>query len=272
MENETKLHSFASGFKDVFKRERRRCGFTQQSFAEYFGVSLDTVRNWEQGRKVPEIKTIERLCDEFGCEPDYLLGRMEHSTHDIQFICDQTGLSEYAVCELTRMKEDLASIKVLDFLITNGQILNKIILYFASAFWDIDRRIEFRIFNKIKHELGLYLDLNRIDTRLFTADAHEGIATGKEYFYGLYSKEGNDMGREMTLRLLSSCMSQNDIERMQKYMYDHRDDSETTPQLSMIAEFLIWFGDSDFMRRAGCDLKRFVQVANDEEEIRDGTD
>lgn len=269
----TELHSFASGFKEVFKRERERAGYTQKSFAESFDVSLDTVRNWEQGRKVPEIKTIERLCNEFGCEPDYLLGRMENSTHDIQFICNQTGLSEDAVLALSRLKEDRATIQVLDFLLTNRMILEKIVLYFASAFWDIERHIEFRNFNQIRQELGLFLDINRIDPRLFMADAHEGIATGKAYFQGLYEKENNDTGRQMTFRLLRACMTETDIEKIHKYMYDHRDDTQTSPQLSLIAEFLIRTGDSDYMRRAGCDLDRFYQLSNGlKEGKQDGTD
>lgn len=269
----TELHSFASGFKEVFKRERERAGYTQKSFAESFDVSLDTVRNWEQGRKVPEIKTIERLCNEFGCEPDYLLGRMENSTHDIQFICNQTGLSEDAVLALSRLKEDQAAIQVLDFLLTNQMILEKIVLYFASAFWDIDRQVEFRTFNQIGRELGLFLDINRIDPRLFIADAHEGIATGKECFQKLYGKDNNDTGRQMAFRLLRSCMTKTDVEKMQKYMYDHRDDPQTTPQLNLIAELLIRTGDSDYMRRAGCDLERFFQLSNGTEEgNQDGTD
>lgn len=270
----TELRSFASGFKAVFKRERERAGYTQKSFAESFDVSLDTVRNWEQGRKVPEIKTIERLCAEFACEPDYLLGRMENSTHDIQFICQQTGLSEDAVLALGRLKEDCAAIQVLDFLLTNHNVvLEKIILYFASAFWDIDRRIEFRAFSQISQELGLSLDINRIDPRLFMADAHDGVATGETYFRELYGKENNDTGRQMIFRLLRACMTQTDIERVHQYMYDHRDDSKTTPQLSLIAEFLIRTGDSDYMRRVGCDLGRFCYLSNDTEEgTKDGAD
>lgn len=269
----TELHSFASGFKAVFKREREKAGYTQKSFAESFDVSLDTVRNWEQGRKVPEIKTIERLCAEFGCEPDYLLGRMQNSTHDIQFICQQTGLSEDAVLALSRLKEDRATMQVLDFLLTNQVVLEKIMLYFASAFWNIDRRIEFRAFSQISQKLGLSLDINRIDPRLFMADAYEGVATGKASFLGLYDKENNDTGRQMTFRLLKSCMTTTDVERMQKYMYDHRDDPKTTPQLSLIAEFLIRTGDSDYMRRMGCDLERFCHLSSDTEGgTKDGTD
>lgn len=33
---------------------RRKLGFTQQEFAARFGVSLGTLRNWEQGVRLPE--------------------------------------------------------------------------------------------------------------------------------------------------------------------------------------------------------------------------
>lgn len=273
MEDGTKLHSFASGFKEVFKRERKKAGYTQQSFADSFDISLDTVRNWEQGRKVPEIKTIERLCAEFGCEPDYLLGRMENSTHDTQFICDRTGLSEDAVLALGKLREDRSVIQVLDYLLTNQTVLKKIVSYFGSAFWDIDRRIEFHAFNQIGQKLGLSFDINRIDPRLFVADAHESITTGRKYFQELYDKKGDDTGRQMTFGLLRACMTGTDLEKVQKYMFNHKDDPKTTPELSLIAEFLIRTGDSDYMRQAGCDLEKFFQLSsNTEEEKQDGTD
>lgn len=33
---------------------RKRLGMSQRTFARSFGVSLDTLRNWEQGRRRPE--------------------------------------------------------------------------------------------------------------------------------------------------------------------------------------------------------------------------
>ena len=35
------------------RRERKRTGLTQTAFAERIGVPLDTVRNWEQGKRSP---------------------------------------------------------------------------------------------------------------------------------------------------------------------------------------------------------------------------
>ncbi|MGQ0532023.1 MAG: helix-turn-helix domain-containing protein [Caulobacteraceae bacterium] len=33
---------------------RKKLGFTQEEFAESFGVSVGTLRNWEQGARLPE--------------------------------------------------------------------------------------------------------------------------------------------------------------------------------------------------------------------------
>ena len=35
------------------RRVRRRLGFSQSEFAERIDVSLDTLRNWEQGKRCP---------------------------------------------------------------------------------------------------------------------------------------------------------------------------------------------------------------------------
>lgn len=35
------------------RRVRRRLGFSQMEFAERIDVSLDTIRNWEQGKRCP---------------------------------------------------------------------------------------------------------------------------------------------------------------------------------------------------------------------------
>jgi putative transcriptional regulator len=47
--------SHAVAIPDIDVRSaRRRLGMTQRDFARSFGVSVDTVRNWEQGRRRPE--------------------------------------------------------------------------------------------------------------------------------------------------------------------------------------------------------------------------
>lgn len=96
------LHTFAFGCK----RARKKAGFTQQRLADAIGVSVETVRNWEQGRVIPEHQTIGLLCDFFKCDIDYLFGRIDYETHDLAFICEYTGLSEDAAKVLHYLSRD----------------------------------------------------------------------------------------------------------------------------------------------------------------------
>jgi putative transcriptional regulator len=47
------------------RRVRRRLGFSQAQFAERIDVSLDTIRNWEQGKRYPTgaAKALLRVLD-----------------------------------------------------------------------------------------------------------------------------------------------------------------------------------------------------------------
>lgn len=169
-----KLRSFSSGFKEVFKCERIKAGFkTQKGIAAHLHVSVDTVRNWEYGRAVPEIKTIELLCNEFGCDPDYLLGRMDHSTHDNQFICDEIGLNENSVQVLKKLKKNQVAMDVLNFLISDGELLSKIEKYFCSFTSD-----------ELLQEPYCYLPLDEPvpDYRLRLAEISESLPENRKRF------------------------------------------------------------------------------------------
>ena len=85
-------------FGERLKKMRKRNGYKrQQDFADAFSISLETVKNWEQGIRVPEFDQFMRLCDFLGCDLDYLSGRIDEKTHDLQFACDYIGLSSEAV-------------------------------------------------------------------------------------------------------------------------------------------------------------------------------
>lgn len=73
---------------------------TQEELADRLGVSLKTVMNWEQGQAIPSVETLMDLADIYDCDLDYLTGRIDQRTHDLQFIHDQTGLSEKAIEKL----------------------------------------------------------------------------------------------------------------------------------------------------------------------------
>lgn len=55
---------------------KKRVGkFTQRDAAEYFGVSLGTYRNWEQGRTEMSMSQLNDIAEKYGVTIDYLLGR-----------------------------------------------------------------------------------------------------------------------------------------------------------------------------------------------------
>ena len=91
-----KLYSLSEGLK----RARKEAGLTQAQLAEKYGVHIKTVMNWEQGIAEPPLGTLMKLTELYHCDLDYLTGRLDQKTHDLQFIHDQTGLSEKAIEKL----------------------------------------------------------------------------------------------------------------------------------------------------------------------------
>lgn len=97
-----KLLNLKDGLKRARKNhvyineEGKQEKFTQKILSETIHVSLDTVRNWEQGKAIPSLSMLLVLSDLYQCDLDYLTGKIECKTHDLQFICSQTGLTEQA--------------------------------------------------------------------------------------------------------------------------------------------------------------------------------
>lgn len=48
---------------------------TQKQFAAELGYTHTAVNNWVCGVRSPDLETVSRLCDYFGCTADYFLGR-----------------------------------------------------------------------------------------------------------------------------------------------------------------------------------------------------
>ena len=93
---------YISTLPAALKRARTAAGLTQAELAEATGLGLKTIMNAEQG-KPTSLYTINKLREYYDCDLDYLTGRIDAKTHDIQFICDQTGLSEDLVLKLQEL-------------------------------------------------------------------------------------------------------------------------------------------------------------------------
>lgn len=57
------------------KAIRTKRNMSREALAGAVGVSVFTVRNWEQGQREPCIAHLVRLADTLGCTVDALLGR-----------------------------------------------------------------------------------------------------------------------------------------------------------------------------------------------------
>ena len=72
------------------KEMRTARGWTQQDLADKLNTKYQTIGHYETGRREPDIDTIFRLCDIFGCSADYLLGRSD--LQDPQLTADEAAL------------------------------------------------------------------------------------------------------------------------------------------------------------------------------------
>lgn len=59
------------------KEMRQAEGWTQEDLAARLSVSYQAVGHYEREFRSPDIETIHKLCQIFGCTADYLLGRSE---------------------------------------------------------------------------------------------------------------------------------------------------------------------------------------------------
>lgn len=97
--------SWKKKFGEIVADERRKKGWSQEELAFQLHARTATVSHWEQGISAPSFETMVHLCQMFGCDLDYLTGRLDKPTHNIKFIHDMTGLSVNAIKKLISLKD-----------------------------------------------------------------------------------------------------------------------------------------------------------------------
>lgn len=60
---------------EKIKALRKQKGITAKKVAEALNILPDTYRNYETGRREPNLETLSNIADYFGVSTDYLLGR-----------------------------------------------------------------------------------------------------------------------------------------------------------------------------------------------------
>lgn len=103
-------------------------GMTVTDFAKSAGITRQAVNSYLNEGRIPDSETLKRICDAFNISADYLLGIVDQPTrdHDIRYICNYTGLNQWAIDSLHNKKmvidatnEEIDGIKdIIDSLIT----------------------------------------------------------------------------------------------------------------------------------------------------------
>lgn len=84
----------------IDKKER---GFHRSDYTD----KVRKYDNWIKGNNYPKnISDVLKLCNALKCDLDYFFTDMESSTHDIEFISSETGLSEDAILKLKKYLGD----------------------------------------------------------------------------------------------------------------------------------------------------------------------
>lgn len=118
-----KLRSFG----DKLKKLRNIRGLTQEKFADEMNISLDTVKNWEQGYNYPSIDTLVDIAEYLKCDFDYLIGQQATPNKEYTHISDMIGISEEAAALLVKSKAQGSPItNVISDLIENKELLYSI--------------------------------------------------------------------------------------------------------------------------------------------------
>lgn len=73
---------------DILKILRQQHNYTLQQVADGINVNASTYKNYEYGRREPDLETISKIADFYNVTTDFLLGRDPAQTNDLNSMVD----------------------------------------------------------------------------------------------------------------------------------------------------------------------------------------
>lgn len=156
------------------KELRKINALTQTDLATAIDVSLDTVKNWEQGYNYPTIDKLQDLADFFNCDYDFLFGKQAKPIKQISDISHCTGISYNSVQQLIYDHQNNSPIvSIISDLIANKALLEQLAICCVSDYGSISTFADFINDPFTKKKRSFLVDpesLRKIDLlNLFTA-------------------------------------------------------------------------------------------------------
>lgn len=69
-----------SSFSNILKHLRNQHGYTQDELAKCLNISKSAISMYENGKREPDIDTLERFADFFNVDMNFLLGKTNYTT------------------------------------------------------------------------------------------------------------------------------------------------------------------------------------------------
>lgn len=97
---------------------RKKCRLTQAQLAEKLSLSPSTIGMYEQGRRLPDIETLQKIAEFFGVSLEFFLIKEDNNKNNQKYFEKQKDVAriiEDLLVELENSKE---------IIVFNGEILN----------------------------------------------------------------------------------------------------------------------------------------------------
>lgn len=125
MLQEIKMPDFKTRLNELFIEY---CG-TAVAFADFLGTSRQTLGYYLNGQRIPDAKTIKKICERCNVSSDWLLGLSDTRKPDAsaQAVNEYTGLSEAAIESIRAIKEEgFNSMEPLNKALASKALLNSL--------------------------------------------------------------------------------------------------------------------------------------------------
>lgn len=97
---------------EKIQAERKRLGYSLDSFAQKILTTRQTLSRWERGEGVgPSVTDLLKMCELFDCDFGYLVGEYDCRTREATDIHAKTGLSEDGILSLIELNNNDQKIK-----------------------------------------------------------------------------------------------------------------------------------------------------------------
>ena len=127
------VYTFKKRFKKLLEET------TVKEAASKIGASVGSISNWAATKNdiQPSISNLANIASAFKVSPNYLLGyeKNESASERMRKVMEYTGLEETAVKKLHDVQNDISLLSVINYILSNEEILNSLKKYFSAELY-----------------------------------------------------------------------------------------------------------------------------------------